>query len=224
MGLHPYRAFKALAYKRYQHVPIYLEWAPANIFTADAPKQQPAAQTAKATDAAATAAGGDAPAVEAAAAAALPDTEEADTSTIYIKNLAFATGQDAWDKNRCVLVTVTSIVIIVLPITCVISLEQKDANASEGIKHETINGIAVNGLHSEHMCCEVKLSSWAHTFIQLSPVSLRNILQFCAGGPDCYWYLYRNQSARLATYQYLYVMPAVCSLSPAQQQLLKFQM
>ena len=100
VGFHFYRAFKALAYKRYQHVPVYLEWAPANIFTADAPKQQPAAQTAKASDAAATAAGGDAPALEAAAAAAaLPDTEEADTSTIYVKNLAFATGQDTWDEH-----------------------------------------------------------------------------------------------------------------------------
>ena len=33
------RAFKALAYKRFQSVPLYLEWAPGGIFTADAPIQ-----------------------------------------------------------------------------------------------------------------------------------------------------------------------------------------
>ena len=27
-------AFRGLAYKRFQHVPLYLEWAPADIFTA----------------------------------------------------------------------------------------------------------------------------------------------------------------------------------------------
>ena len=31
------RAFKSLAYKRFQNIPLYLEWAPAGIFTADAP-------------------------------------------------------------------------------------------------------------------------------------------------------------------------------------------
>lgn len=31
------RAFKSLAYKRFQSVPLYLEWAPAGIFNADAP-------------------------------------------------------------------------------------------------------------------------------------------------------------------------------------------
>lgn len=96
------RAFKALAYKRYQHVPIYLEWAPANIFRADAPKASgalarlgpsaPAAQLANAPAAADV--GGNAAGNEAAAAAAaLPEVEDNDTSTIYVKNLAFATGK-----------------------------------------------------------------------------------------------------------------------------------
>ena len=31
------RAFKSLAYKRFQNIPLYLEWAPAEIFNADAP-------------------------------------------------------------------------------------------------------------------------------------------------------------------------------------------
>ena len=32
------KAFKGLAYKRYKHVPIYVEWAPVGVFTGDAPK------------------------------------------------------------------------------------------------------------------------------------------------------------------------------------------
>ncbi len=82
------RAFKSLAYKRYQHVPIYLEWAPANIFRADAPKpKQPLALPLRIPAPAA--------AVDAAAATAavvLPDVEDTESSTIYVKNLAFATG------------------------------------------------------------------------------------------------------------------------------------
>lgn len=89
-----YRAFKALAYKRYQHVPIYLEWAPANIFSADAPRLQPGIKAVPET-AATTAASGSATTVDtvdSVSAAALPDIEDAETSTIYVKNLAFATG------------------------------------------------------------------------------------------------------------------------------------
>ncbi len=32
-------AFRGLAYKRFHHVPIYLEWAPSDIFTAAVPPQ-----------------------------------------------------------------------------------------------------------------------------------------------------------------------------------------
>jgi multiple RNA-binding domain-containing protein 1 len=32
------RAFKKLAYTRYQHVPLYLEWAPLGIFTEEGRK------------------------------------------------------------------------------------------------------------------------------------------------------------------------------------------
>jgi multiple RNA-binding domain-containing protein 1 len=31
------RAFRGLAFKRFKDVPLYLEWAPAGIFTSDAP-------------------------------------------------------------------------------------------------------------------------------------------------------------------------------------------
>ena len=95
------RAFKSLAYKRYQHVPIYLEWAPANIFRADAPKPRqtlalplripaPAAAPGNASAPEAAAAAVDAAA--ATAAVVLPDVEDTESSTIYVKNLAFATG------------------------------------------------------------------------------------------------------------------------------------
>lgn len=39
------RAFKGLAYKRFQHVPLYLEWAPADIFSAPAPARMVGAAT-----------------------------------------------------------------------------------------------------------------------------------------------------------------------------------
>lgn len=88
-----------MAYKRYQHVPIYLEWAPANIFTGDAPKAgalmrlAPSAPAQLANAPAAADVSGNAAEGEAAAAAAvLPEVEDNDTSTIYVKNLAFATG------------------------------------------------------------------------------------------------------------------------------------
>ncbi len=95
------RAFKSLAYKRYQHVPIYLEWAPANIFRADAPKPRqplalplptPAAAAAPGTNSAPQAAAAAADAAAATAAVVLPDVEDTESSTIYVKNLAFATG------------------------------------------------------------------------------------------------------------------------------------
>ena len=35
------RAFRSLAYKRFQHVPLYLEWAPADIFTAKVHTRKP---------------------------------------------------------------------------------------------------------------------------------------------------------------------------------------
>lgn len=35
------KAFRGLAYKRFHNVPIYLEWAPSDIFSAPAPSQVP---------------------------------------------------------------------------------------------------------------------------------------------------------------------------------------
>ena len=83
-------------------MPIYLEWAPANIFRADAPKagalpgKAPKPKPAELANApeAADVAGNEPDGAAAAAAAVLPEVEDSESSTIYVKNLAFATGLD----------------------------------------------------------------------------------------------------------------------------------
>ncbi|GFR48899.1 hypothetical protein Agub_g10847 [Astrephomene gubernaculifera] len=108
-------AFRSLAYKKYHHVPIYMEWAPADVFSAPPPaqpagkqlQQQPGGATA------ATAAAGKAPKAAAAAAAAAGDAaadaaaaadgggavNPTTVGTIYVKNLAFATTDAAFRKH-----------------------------------------------------------------------------------------------------------------------------
>lgn len=61
-------AFRSLAYKPFQHVPLYLEWAPAGIFTEEAPRRT--REEAAAATAAAEAAAGAAAAASAGAGAA----------------------------------------------------------------------------------------------------------------------------------------------------------
>jgi len=105
-------AFAGLAYKRYQHVPLYLEWAPAGL-VADAALTKTtaaagAAPVVKASAAKATKAGKAAPlsAAEAASVgvtAVAPDGEAEDAvlsgqaaqRTVYVKNLAWATDDAA---------------------------------------------------------------------------------------------------------------------------------
>lgn len=99
-------AFKALAYKKYQQVPLYLEWAPKDIWDTPPPaapltsKPAPAAAAAAAaSDTAGEAARGQQPAKGAAAAAAAAaaagdeeeDGEAEPTVSIYVKNLNFST-------------------------------------------------------------------------------------------------------------------------------------
>lgn len=124
------RAFKSLAYKRYQHVPLYLEWAPKGIFSSPPPPRSAPAAAAKAGPAAAPAAAAGkngataaaAPAAAAAAgksgkaskakagAAAAPEAElltglaeaqaeEAESSSIFVKNLAWGTEEAALRKH-----------------------------------------------------------------------------------------------------------------------------
>jgi hypothetical protein len=115
-------AFKALAYKKYQQVPLYLEWAPKDIWDTPAPAAaaaataKPAAKPAAAPavdskaaagSAAADPAAGDAAAASnpAAAAAAAGDEGDEEDGTaapvacIYVKNLNFATGDAALRKH-----------------------------------------------------------------------------------------------------------------------------
>ena len=99
------RSFRALAYKRLHHVPLYLEWAPAAVFAAAPPAAgirvgpgaAPAANEAGGEEgrrAAAAAATTDA--VRDAVAGDDGDAADAgESATIYVKNLAFSTGRAA---------------------------------------------------------------------------------------------------------------------------------
>lgn len=95
-------AFKALAYKKYQQVPLYLEWAPADIW--DTPAPAPATPNAAAGTSAAAASGAEGgttlpptgkQAVQQAAAADGDGDGDGDQATavvsIYVKNLNFST-------------------------------------------------------------------------------------------------------------------------------------
>lgn len=82
------KAFKTLAYKRYQSVPIYIEWAPAGVLSAPppAPKAAPkAAEKAPAPEKAAAAR----PEEVAAELAAAAGDDALDSATVYVKNLSF---------------------------------------------------------------------------------------------------------------------------------------
>lgn len=100
-----------MAYKKYQHVPLYLEWAPRDVFLTAAP-ERPAA-SAKPTTAAtpATPAKGS-KAAKAAEAAVAPagvgeDEDEAGGSggsagasvSVFVKGLAFATVDEALRRH-----------------------------------------------------------------------------------------------------------------------------
>lgn len=105
------RAFKALAYTRFQRVPLYLEWAPAQVFSRPAPGAAAAASSGT-TDASAPTDGagagaGDAPAGASAAGAGTSaaagagggageaEGTEEDRKTVFVKNLAWETTEDA---------------------------------------------------------------------------------------------------------------------------------
>lgn len=115
-------AFRTLAYKKFNHVPLYLEWAPAGIFTAEAPTldangplsaaagakaaNRAAEKAARAERKAAAAAAADAAAAATAAAADVTAGDAVDdgsadneTPTIFVKNLAFATSDASLKKH-----------------------------------------------------------------------------------------------------------------------------
>lgn len=85
-------AFKRLAYKRFQNVPLYLEFAPEGIFEKPAPPRQPTAQGQEADAARPREDGG-------ALGYAEPGQMHA-SSTLFIKGLSFATAQASLER-RC---------------------------------------------------------------------------------------------------------------------------
>ena len=89
------KAFKGLAYKRYKHVPIYVEWAPAGAFAADAARPADARLAAVAP----RADGGDARAPETPETPEAPETEDGDededASRLFVKGLSFQTSEAA---------------------------------------------------------------------------------------------------------------------------------
>ncbi|KAI8464255.1 MAG: hypothetical protein J3K34DRAFT_380531 [Monoraphidium minutum] len=100
-------AFKALAYKKYRHVPLYLEWAPRDVWGRPPPAAAPAAAAAAAKPAAAAAAqeqGQQQGGAATAAAAAEEGGDDGDggggpTGSIYVKNLNFTTTDAALAKH-----------------------------------------------------------------------------------------------------------------------------
>ncbi|MBN3311818.1 RBM19 protein, partial [Atractosteus spatula] len=82
------RAFSRLAYTKFQHVPLYLEWAPMGVFTQPAPakKEQPPTDSEQV------------PESESKTAAEAQSSEEEEESipgcTLFVKNLSFSTTEE----------------------------------------------------------------------------------------------------------------------------------
>ena len=110
------RAFKSLAYKRYQSVPIYLEWAPAGIFNAAKAAKQAAAAVAMVTAtattrnvaAAAEKKKGEGEKIQKAGAVVVEakngalagqDDDAIESTTVYVKNLAFKTEESGMNSH-----------------------------------------------------------------------------------------------------------------------------
>ena len=101
------RAFKSLAYTRFQRVPLYLEWAPEAVFSTKAPgtaEAEPSAKAEGGNEAGAGAGtGGGAGAgatteVDVAEVAKVADDERnevaEDRRTVFVKNLSFDTNEE----------------------------------------------------------------------------------------------------------------------------------
>eukprot|EP00963_Diacronema_lutheri_P014249 scaffold2858_cov659-Pavlova_lutheri.AAC.220 len=82
-------AFKGLAYKRFKDAPLYVEWAPEDVFSTPAPTQQQLPETAVQTP------GGAAVAAAAARRAAeVAGLDDETSTTVFVKNLMFGTGDE----------------------------------------------------------------------------------------------------------------------------------
>lgn len=91
------KAFRTLAYKKFQHVPLYLEWAPQGVFVADAPKYDLEAVKARAANAAKTTKPGKA--VDVATLAGVDDDSSLPLTSLFVKNLSFGTTDAALLKH-----------------------------------------------------------------------------------------------------------------------------
>ncbi|GIM08321.1 hypothetical protein Vretimale_12361 [Volvox reticuliferus] len=102
-------AFRSLAYKKYHHVPLYLEWAPADVFTeAPGPRERQRQLRQQATEAKQPGNKDDIAVSAHEMAGTLVDGDEAEAGapanpaivgTIYVKNLAFSTSDGALRKH-----------------------------------------------------------------------------------------------------------------------------
>jgi multiple RNA-binding domain-containing protein 1 len=91
------KAFRALAYKKFKHVPLYLEWAPADCMMPIAAGKvgQPAEGVRLKTQAVAP---GKLALEEAAGSAEVGDDDVGETCTIFVKNLSFETTAETLTK------------------------------------------------------------------------------------------------------------------------------
>jgi multiple RNA-binding domain-containing protein 1 len=112
------RAFRKLAYRRFKHVPLYLEWAP---LAAKVDTTQDMNEPAKAIGL--TTEKEQSPAEE-------EPTEPGESHTIYVKNLNFATTQD--ELKRVFLKHVKSIRAVKIPTKTVPTKKVRDGGTLEG--------------------------------------------------------------------------------------------
>lgn len=86
------RAFRRLAYKNYQHAPLYLEWAPKNIFSGKRKPKEKKIKEESTVPAATTLEHPESKSTAAATARISADSNDfSGSATIYVKNLAWAT-------------------------------------------------------------------------------------------------------------------------------------
>ena len=85
------KAFKGLAYKRYKHVPIYVEWAPEGVFSGDAPKVSAAPGKTPRADGGGRGAAAAEMRDKLLSAASPEDDGDEEATKIFVKGLSFQT-------------------------------------------------------------------------------------------------------------------------------------
>lgn len=92
------RAFTSLAYRRYHHVPLYLEWAPLHTIV-DKAKSASSRDRTGAGSSSSSAKGSGASEKEGSAAVTGDVDSGGDYSTLYVKNLNFETSEDDFMRH-----------------------------------------------------------------------------------------------------------------------------